>query len=62
MSPLYLALKTYGFSPAKAQEIILDHERGDKYASAFVDLATQAYENRRDRQGQELAIERTQPT
>jgi len=39
---IYAVLKTYGFSPAKATEIKLDYERGDKYASAFVDLAIKA--------------------
>lgn len=36
---IYRALVEYGFSPQKAAEIALDHERGDKYAAAFVDIA-----------------------
>jgi hypothetical protein len=39
---IYKVLVEYGFSPQKAGEIALDHERGDKYATAFIDLARAA--------------------
>lgn len=35
----YEALKAYGFSPAKAAEIVLDAKRGDRHAIIVVDLA-----------------------
>lgn len=38
----YELLKAYGFSPAKAGEIALDAQRGDKYALAFLDLARES--------------------
>jgi len=38
----YEALKAYGHSPAKAAEIILDAERGDKHALAWIDAVEAA--------------------
>lgn len=35
-------LRGYGFSKAKAAEIMLDVARGDGYATAFLDLARNA--------------------
>ena len=35
----YEALKAYGFSPAKAGEILLDVKRGDGYAARFLAMA-----------------------
>lgn len=36
---IYNALKRYGFSPAKAAEIVLDATRKDAYARKFVGIA-----------------------
>ena len=36
---IYDRLKQYGFSPAKAAEIVLDAERKDPYARSFIGLA-----------------------
>lgn len=36
----YEALKAYGFSPAKAGEILLDMQRGDIYAKVALAAAT----------------------
>ena len=38
----YAALKAYGFSPAKAGEIVLDARRGSLYAQMFIRLALAA--------------------
>ena len=35
----YASLKAYGFSPAKAGEIVLDARRGSLYAQMFIRLA-----------------------
>ena len=35
----YEALKSYGLSPAKAAEIVLDAKRGDQYARQWIALA-----------------------
>jgi hypothetical protein len=35
----YEVLKAYGFSPAKAGEIVLDCTRGDVYAQAVLSIA-----------------------
>jgi len=38
----YEALKAYGFSPAKAAEIVLDARRGSRYAQTVLKLALAA--------------------
>lgn len=42
----YTALKLYGFSPAKALEIILDAKRGKDYARDWVRLAASRFRRR----------------
>ena len=39
----YAALKAYGFSPAKAAEIVLDAGRGSLYAQMFIRHALAAH-------------------
>jgi hypothetical protein len=39
---IYAALKAFGFSAFKAAEIMLDAERGDKYALSVVRLSAGA--------------------
>ena len=39
----YEALKAYGFSPAKAGEILLDVKRGDQYAKAALAIARNSF-------------------
>lgn len=38
----YQALKAFGFSAAKAAEVLLDSQRGDAYAASFVKLALES--------------------
>lgn len=42
----YAILKAYGFSPAKAAEVVIDANRGDEHAKRFVELAREYVESK----------------